>query len=668
MNRNAVLNSNHAQFRARGVSKTLTFTIKIWLLVIALPFFTQTSLATQSCKTAVDSTSIGASFLISKNPNFHSSPVVEKVKKQVYRDSGANLQKPTDKISAWIKYLESLHASLQNKPHLIGQIKKIYHNQNVIKPSEVPQGYYDLQAKIARERGYGDIQISETQKLELAKNIVVDQQKSLDQWIEYFVSADTDMYPIWLKYWALAGLVKLSKFDLDTFTFGNRTRETVAPFVELNREALALVIDSVLKKLNKTNLDSIKDQTLLSLLDGMNFGKLYAHALRKSGVGNKGKFTSNEGKWIVYKKGTSHLPLFNSLQGQNTGWCTAGASTAKSQLAKGDFHVFYSKNAEGKYSVPRVAVRMENSSIAEVRGVGENQNLDPQISATNIVEQKMKEFGSEGKKYKKKDQAMKLLTEIEQKQNLGLMLTQSDLVFLYELEEKIVGFGYQKDPRIEEIKKKRDLKNDLVLAFGGKYSRADLSTTKDEALDGKSKFHYGDLDLSDLLSAQGITLPGSVSGDLLLNSLVSAEGLIFPKSVGRNLWLNSLTSVQGLILPNSIDGDLLLNSLSSAQGLTLPKSIGGNLDLRWLSLAEGLIFPKSVGGNLFLNGLASVQKLILPDSVGGNLFLDGLISAEVLTLPMFIGGHANVSRLTSAQMLNLPKSVGRSLKIGRAHV
>ena len=64
-----------------------------------------------------------------------------------------------------------------------------------------------------------------------------------------------------------------------------------------------------------------------------------------------------------------YLKLYNSLQGYNTGWCTAGSrETAKEQLEEGDFYVYYSKDKNGNYTIPRLAIRMSEDEIAEIRG------------------------------------------------------------------------------------------------------------------------------------------------------------------------------------------------------------------------------------------------------------------------------------------------------------
>jgi hypothetical protein len=105
---------------------------------------------------------------------------------------------------------------------------------------------------------------------------------------------------------------------------------------------------------------------------------------------------------------------------------------------------------------------MENDSIAEVRGVAAEQNLDPYIS--DVVSKKLEEF-PDGKLYQKKSSDMKRLTAIEYKTTAGQELISDDLTFLYEINSPIEGFGYEKDPRIEEIRSQRNPEEDMLVIF-----------------------------------------------------------------------------------------------------------------------------------------------------------------------------------------------------------
>jgi hypothetical protein len=251
------------------------------------------------------------------------------------------------------------------------------------------------------------------------------------------------------------------------------------------------------------------------------------------------------------------------------------------------------------------------------------QHLDDYIAP--VVQEKLSQIPG-GEKWRAKMEDMKRLASIHIKHKQRDTLAKEDLRFLYEIDRKIQSTGYGKDPRITEILSGRDVKEDLSVIFG--IPKEQISTTKEEALSGNIKYHYGDLDLWSLTSAEGLILPEFIGGSLDLWSLTSAKGLTLPESIGGGLDLRSLTSAKGLKLPESIGGNLYLWSLTAAEGLKLPESIGGGLYLESLTSAEGLKLPEAIGGDLYLESLTSAEGLTLPESIGGNLYLWSLTSAE----------------------------------------
>ena len=60
---------------------------------------------------------------------------------------------------------------------------------------------------------------------------------------------------------------------------------------------------------------------------------------------------------------------------------------------------------------------------------------------------------------------MKLLTLIEKKTQNNEPLTRNELIFLYEINSKIEGFGYEDDPRIKEIRETRKVEKDAPIIF-----------------------------------------------------------------------------------------------------------------------------------------------------------------------------------------------------------
>ena len=588
--------------------------------------------------------------------------------------------KKRERLLNYFNRLEEIHKRVAESKNKSDEklLKSFYYDLYVIKPEDIPESYFQNQVKLARERGYGNIELTNENRKRMTDQVIEDQKHSLDKWIEYFLyDEESKSYEMWEKYWVFQGLQNLGKYDKKTYKFSKRDKTTVYPFSPVERE----FIFTTLHLMEDYIKDKKGDEEIKSALSSGNFKMLYEYVIKQSMLKDKLQSNTTSGKWVKYEQGSDYNILRDSLQGYYTGWCTAaGENFAKSQLANGDFYVYYTLDNNGEAKVPRIAIRMNGKTeIEEIRGIADRQNMEPEMMP--ILEEKLKEFPDRDK-YLKKEHDMKLLTLIDKKVNNNIELTLSELKFLYEINSKIEGFGYIKDPRINEIKNKRNIKKDCALIFDVKEEEVALSQEEWEESPNKFKVLVSDLDLRRLInadglvlprhiigsleltwltSAEGLVLPQNISGYLDLNKLTSAKGLVLPQSIGGSLFLNNLTSAERLVLPQSIGGGLFLNNLTSVVGLVLPQSIGGNLYLWSLTNAEGLVLPQNVGGDLHLNNLTRVEDLVLPQNVGGDLNLERLTSAKGLVLPQNVGGYLNLNRLTSAECLVLPQSIGGNL-------
>ncbi len=560
--------------------------------------------------------------------------------------------KKRERLLNYFNRLEEIHKRVSESKNKSDEklLKGFYYDLYVIKPEDIPESYFQNQVKLARERGYGNIELTNEDKKRMTDQVIEDQKHSLDKWIEYFLyDEESKSYEMWEKYWIFQGLQSLGKYDKETYKFSKRDKTTVYPFPPVERE----FIFTTLHLMEDYIKDKKGDEEIKSALGSGNFKILYEYVIKQSMLKDKLQSNTTSGKWVKYEQGSDYNILRDSLQGYYTGWCTAaGENFAKSQLESGDFYVYYSFDNNNEAKVPRIAIRMnEKNKIGEIRGIADRQNMEPEMMP--ILEEKLKEFPDRDK-YLKKEHDMKLLTLIDKKVNNNIELTLSELKFLYEINSKIEGFGYERDPRIDEIKNKRNIKQDYALIFDVKGEEVALSQEEWKQNPNKFKILDSDLYLRHLVKPNGLVLPHHINGSLSLSNLTSAEGLVLPQNIGGDLLLWSLTSAEGLVLPQNIGGDLLLWSLTSAEGLVLPQSVGGDLHLWSLTSAEGLVLPQSVGGNLELTRLNSAEDLVLPQNIGGDLYLWSLTSAEGLVLSQSVGGNLELTRLTSAEGLVLP--------------
>ena len=341
------------------------------------------------------------------------------------------------------------------------QVISLYYRQidaHVIKTEDVPESYFELQRRIAREQGHGDITITREMREQMIEAAQADQRVGLSKWVEYLGGEDGG-YPDWFKHYTFSSVTKIGGFDKEKGEFLKRSKGTTAPYPELNREALAYVYDV----LNKSRVQGEKvdggasDEQLQKLLKGANFGRLYAHAVLATAPTSPELLKDTRGSWTKFNQTNDPRTarrLSGSLQGHGTGWCTAGESTAKSQLSGGDFYVYYTRDEDGKDTVPRVAIRMQEGTVAEVRGINATQELEPELA--DIASEQLQDLPG-GEEYILRAEDMKRLTAIDKKitADHSAQLSREEIRFLYEFDHEIQGFGYETDPRIAEIRAKR---------------------------------------------------------------------------------------------------------------------------------------------------------------------------------------------------------------------
>lgn len=417
--------------------------------------------------------------LLKNKYNLHKSEDVEAAAARTLFRTGRKVsQDPLVRIQNYLDRLGNIinppqlegHPWFDRKTRNLEMLKRRLYDTFVIKPVDIPESYWEYQRQLIRERGQGgDLERVnwETVKQQNTEAIVADQKSSLDKWIDYIASPDSSWMPDAFKYYVFRSVLGMSEYDGEKGVYPQRSGGTTKPFPNLNREALAYVVGALNKKYKGRQIDFLAleeedQQQFQKLLQGENFAKLYAWAIKRVTFASPEQLTITSGEWIKYDQGSDHIPLVKSIQGHGTGWCTAGEFTAQGQLQSGDFYVYYTLDREEKPTIPRAAIRMEGNRIAEIRGIAADQNLDGGV--VQVVEEKLKEF-PDGERYKKRVRDMELLTEIEHKMRQAQSLTRQELVFLYELDSLIEGFGFSRDPRIQELRSQRTLNEDLPSIF-----------------------------------------------------------------------------------------------------------------------------------------------------------------------------------------------------------
>ncbi|MDP2676103.1 MAG: hypothetical protein Q8O83_00225 [bacterium] len=432
---------------------------------------------------------------LKKKYDLHNAPEVESAAKRTEQHTGEKVpQNPEAQIQNYLDRLERLVLDSEKKqkrkmfgdeprPRALFLLREMVMNTYVRPNKEkMAEGAARVEERAAREMGiearYGEQQLE--QRGEIA---VEDLEKSLDQWISYLSDAN-EPYPTWFRYYVFRNILDLGDYDKDKGEFTKRSQGSTRLFPDKDSGALSYIQDRIeaakdpemlgrLRRLQETT-GTPHAQLLTKEKAGefakLSFAKQYAEGIKNAGEITEEMRNETGGKWVKYQKDTDPTALWASLQNKGTAWCTKGFGTAEIQLKGGDFYVYYTLDRQGKPTIPRIAIRMQEDpstdsgqTIGEVRGVADNdQNLEGNMAV--IAEEKMKELpGAE--RYKKASSDMKSLTAIEKKTKSGQTLTKDDLTFLYELEAPIEGFGYKRDPRIAEVRNQRNPKEDMPIVF-----------------------------------------------------------------------------------------------------------------------------------------------------------------------------------------------------------
>lgn len=473
----------------------------------------------------------GEKFLVNKFDDLHKSREVESGIREI-KTYGAtpDEHKREERVKTYldrIDYFISDDRKLKKlKAKVLRQFAIDIENPDLVR--EVSEQIFKSQIQALRDRGQSyEADHAERNREQLTPQLASEvqekfeaQQRTLYKWLEYMSHNDGN-YPMWFRYFVIRSLRTMGTFDRSEMKYNYRTETTVAPFPELNPEALGFVWSSIeaYTQLDKVDLTADEEQAILSLelseeeleqikqktpsehvekavegrlknkrrsaranileekrsqivtdfvssiplatdnadtedalekrVRSADFADLYAFAQIET-TGSIEKITTN-GEWKKYNQGSDYKILEQDLAGKGTGWCTATGS-AKTQLEQGDFYVYYTLNSEGEATEPRIAIRMEQGKVEEVRGIeggGSVQAIESGFE--DIAKVKFLNLPG-GERYENASEDMKRVTELYARLNTNEeSYTDEDIIFILELRRKIESFGYERDQRIEDI-------------------------------------------------------------------------------------------------------------------------------------------------------------------------------------------------------------------------
>lgn len=220
-------------------------------------------------------------------------------------NSSNKSDKKMERIIKYFNRLEEVHNKVSKTKSASAEkiLKNFYYDLYIIKPENIPESYFNNQIELARERGYGNITLTDKDKERMIKQVIDDQKRTLDKWIEYFLyDEESSYYEMWEKYWVFQGLQTLGKYDKETYKFSKRDKTTVYSFPPVERE----YIFTTLKLMEDFLKDKKTEEDIKNALEAGNFKLLYEYVIKQSMLRGEKQSSSTSGKWIKYEQGSDY--------------------------------------------------------------------------------------------------------------------------------------------------------------------------------------------------------------------------------------------------------------------------------------------------------------------------------------------------------------------------
>lgn len=424
-----------------------------------------------------------------KSPELQTSPDVNRAVIREERHTGEKMPNdPSERIEAYMDRLENvfLNPNEKKRERNLEMFRDKIYDAFIIKPDVAAEQILKDEAKVLLDQGHGWIEITEEKKKhpetqKQAEAVIKRQKVSLDEWMDYLTGNDASSYDPWFKYYLWNSITKLQTLQkiettdertgekITTAEYPKRTAGTLKPFPDIFRGKLAQIYDKYNRYITGEKTDAAAKQYFQK-----NFAKLYAEESLDHILNSIENNEQTHGEWVKYEKGNTGdaEQMISSLRDKYTDWCIEGEGVGKDKLNEGDINIYYTYDKSGNPTDPRLCIRMSGDRIAEVRGIsgGKRQEveqvfMDEAGEGASVLGSKLKEFGNEADAYKKREADMKYMTRLMKKNQNDEPFTKHDLVFLYEINSKIEGFGYQTDPRIAELRKDRNTEEDMLTIF-----------------------------------------------------------------------------------------------------------------------------------------------------------------------------------------------------------
>jgi hypothetical protein len=368
---------------------------------------------------------------------------------------------------------------------------------------------------------------------------------------------------------------------------------------------------------NITNYDSGTLAKLYGMTDSKELLKTYVELqvenFKNIVSANEFKKTS-EGTWLKFAGDSRVTPDLDielnasalSQIVQDTPWCTK--SLAQSQLEGGDFYVFVTQDNQGTYK-SRIAIRMDGDEIGEVRGILDDQGLEPGMSS--ISEEFISEEFANGGDWLEGVRGQRVADEFRLRV-ADKNLTIDDLLEYSKIMSKFTPNGKRTDSYYLQ---------DLERFISGKTTNKELSSDLIDAIEfdesrisPKTRVVFGGLKMNRVANLDDAANVEVVIGSFdnryigyIPEKLRSVSGDVNLEESNEDI---SLEHIGGnFVVPDLLES---LGNISSVNGELFFSSLGKLKDLGKLEVinARNLVAPRN------LKSLGNVRK------INGDLLID----------------------------------------------
>jgi hypothetical protein len=179
-------------------------------------------------------------------------------------------------------------------------------------------------------------------------------------------------------------------------------------------------------------------------------------------------FETNDGKYYLAR--LLNMPHLEQ-ESEYMDHCVGTSTSYVNKMKRGEVEILSFRDKETDNPLVTIEYDCKSHRLLQIKAMSDRIPTLADPYAADLIEaiEKLGDtVNDQGEKRiveSKEAQHMRELITLSEKTERKEQLTRDDLVFLYEIDAPIEGFGYERDPRIEEIRQERNVEVDMPIIF-----------------------------------------------------------------------------------------------------------------------------------------------------------------------------------------------------------